>query len=315
MSEPILEHEEPTPCPTCGRTRTDDVRAMVDDRIRAHLVDKDLVEVQLTEAVADRLLKWAKVFGSFAAVPAAILLAILVVLDVQNYNELKTKIDGAEKDVTTQAQSAIFAIGDSRRTVNALNAQSAVIANQYAKLQQDLAAYAQIKSAVTTLNQRVTNIERGALKTGADPEATRIDIAHPSMTTIANLRALVVPQVSVGARKEPYETHVWTVRARLTAFKHEMDGDYHLVLTDGAATMVAEIPDPALIPDSPFQSQIAAARAAFERRFAVHRSLSMQHADAPVTVTGIGFFDVVHGQSGMAPNGAELHPVLTITFN
>ena len=34
----------------------------------------------------------------------------------------------------------------------------------------------------------------------------------------------------------------------------------------------------------------------------------------PVTVTGIAFFDPLHGQEGVAPNGIELHPVLMIDF-
>src|SRR6059036_1361944 len=29
-----------------------------------------------------------------------------------------------------------------------------------------------------------------------------------------------------------------------------------------------------------------------------------------LTVTGVGFFDFLHGQTGVAPNGIELHPVL-----
>lgn len=33
-----------------------------------------------------------------------------------------------------------------------------------------------------------------------------------------------------------------------------------------------------------------------------------------VRLTGVGFFDRVHGQSGVAPNGIELHPVLDIKF-
>jgi hypothetical protein len=28
------------------------------------------------------------------------------------------------------------------------------------------------------------------------------------------------------------------------------------------------------------------------------------------TVTGVAFFDFLHGQSGVPPNGIELHPVL-----
>jgi hypothetical protein len=31
-------------------------------------------------------------------------------------------------------------------------------------------------------------------------------------------------------------------------------------------------------------------------------------------VTGVGFFDRIHGQTGVAPNGIELHPVLDIQF-
>jgi len=31
-------------------------------------------------------------------------------------------------------------------------------------------------------------------------------------------------------------------------------------------------------------------------------------------MTGVGFFDFVHGQTGVAPNGIELHPILDITF-
>ncbi len=31
------------------------------------------------------------------------------------------------------------------------------------------------------------------------------------------------------------------------------------------------------------------------------------------TVTGVGFFDIPHGQTGIAPNAIELHPVLKFT--
>jgi len=33
-----------------------------------------------------------------------------------------------------------------------------------------------------------------------------------------------------------------------------------------------------------------------------------------VTITGVGFFDFLHGQTGVAPNGIELHAVLDIQF-
>src|SRR5262249_5665140 len=42
---------------------------------------------------------------------------------------------------------------------------------------------------------------------------------------------------------------------------------------------------------------------------------SFQTANIPVQVTGVGMFDFLHGQTGVAPNGIELHPVLNIVFN
>jgi len=36
---------------------------------------------------------------------------------------------------------------------------------------------------------------------------------------------------------------------------------------------------------------------------------------AEATITGVGFFDRAHGQTGAAPNVIELHPVLDITFS
>src|SRR5207237_586375 len=35
----------------------------------------------------------------------------------------------------------------------------------------------------------------------------------------------------------------------------------------------------------------------------------------PVQITGVGMFDFLHGQTGVAPNGIEIHPVLDIIFN
>jgi hypothetical protein len=36
--------------------------------------------------------------------------------------------------------------------------------------------------------------------------------------------------------------------------------------------------------------------------------------NVPVSVTGVAFFDTLHGQEGVAKNGIELHPLLAIAF-
>lgn len=50
----------------------------------------------------------------------------------------------------------------------------------------------------------------------------------------------------------------------------------------------------------------------FDRRY--HVTSSWRRLTIAVTVTGVGFFDFKHGQSGVAPNAIELHPVLGISF-
>ncbi len=37
-----------------------------------------------------------------------------------------------------------------------------------------------------------------------------------------------------------FERHIYTVMAAVTLMRLEADGDYHLVLTDGSRTMIAE---------------------------------------------------------------------------
>ena len=102
-------------------------------------------------------------------------------------------------------------------------------------------------------------------------------------------------------RVSPYETTVWVLNATLTKYKNESDSDYHLVLSDAAGnTLVAEIPLPACVGSgSPFLSKITNARAEFDAKF--NATTSFQTASIPVQITGVGMFDFLHGQTGVAP--------------
>jgi len=177
--------------------------------------------------------------------------------------------------------------------------------------------------------------QRWSVKTGADAGAANLVTQVPVAGTIADMVALAVPAVlPPDARSPGAEETVWELNATLTGYKHESDGDYHLVIADGQGnTMIAEIPDPAaLAPGSFFTEQITAARQAFDHQFGLHIAAAAQSAATPaaaaaavtpalirasesVTVRGPGFFDFAHGQDGVAPNAIELHPVISIEFH
>jgi hypothetical protein len=113
----------------------------------------------------------------------------------------------------------------------------------------------------------------------------------------------------------PWETTEWVLNATLTQYKLESDSDYHLVLQDaGGLTMIVEIPSPSCVgAGSPFLPGITNARNEFNARFTA--TTSFQTANIPVQIKGVGMFDFLHGQTGVAPNGIELHPVLDVIFN
>ena len=159
-------------------------------------------------------------------------------------------------------------------------------------------------------------VERWSVKTGTDPDASLVDLSQPVSTTIGYLTSLAAPStLPSNSRVQPTETTAYVVDATLVEYKLESDSDYHLVLKDSQGnTMIAEIPDPACVGSgSPFAAGIQNARSEFDARYTV--TTSFQTANVPVQVKGVGFFDFNHGQTGVAPNAIELHPVVDIVFN
>lgn len=159
--------------------------------------------------------------------------------------------------------------------------------------------------------------ERFQIKTGTDEDVSRVALfpAGPSPTTVGSIRRLVAPgPVPASSRVAPFETTVWIVSARLTAFKIDEDSAYRLILEDAKGeTIIVRIPCPCCVASgSPFRSRIATARAKFDSLFSATNTL--QAVSVPVVVEGVGFFDPDNDQAG-AKNGAGFYPVLGIDFN
>src|SRR5882724_8320397 len=156
--------------------------------------------------------------------------------------------------------------------------------------------------------------ESWPVKIGTDADASLVNLSSTSPTTIAALAGISVPStLPDSARVQPTETTVWVLNATLVKYVRSFDSDYHMVISDGTRTMIAEIPDPGCVgPGSPFAAGIAHARAQFDAAFTA--TTTFQTANVPVQITGVGFFDHLEGQEGIAPNGIELHPIIDISF-
>lgn len=156
-------------------------------------------------------------------------------------------------------------------------------------------------------------VERLAVKTLTDPQARLVNF-HPRNTTVSAMRR----QAPTGtySRGLGVERRTYRIRVRLIETKLEDDEDYHLVVADlrhPAQTMIVEFPASNCTRHALHRQQMAAARSAFVSACGVPSSGSFTYLRGTATITGVGFFDFLHGQTGVAPNGIELHPVLSFT--
>jgi hypothetical protein len=161
---------------------------------------------------------------------------------------------------------------------------------------------------------------RWPVKTGTDSDATQVNTT-PQDTTIAQLVALEPPSVTTlvadaftAHRSAPVETTTYKLtNVTLSSFQLSPDRDITLIVTDGTNEMHVEMPDPSCASGSTFLTEITAVRNTFTSR---HQPTStVTTVNETITVTGVGFFDIPHGQPDKAPNDIELHPVLGLCFD
>jgi hypothetical protein len=158
-------------------------------------------------------------------------------------------------------------------------------------------------------------VERWSVKTGTDPQAPSVNLSSYISSTIYNFHQSTRPSsLPSNGRVSPRETTQYRLSGTLTKYVRENDSDYHLVIKDGSGrTMIIELPATNCVGSgSPFGPGISRARNQFDARFTA--TTSFKSTSTPVTIKGVGFWDYIHGQTGVAPNGIEVHPVLDIVF-
>lgn len=158
-------------------------------------------------------------------------------------------------------------------------------------------------------------VERWSVKTGTDPQAPSVNLGTYTSNTIYNMHQSVRPaSLPANGRVAPRETTQYRVTGTLVGYKRESDSDYHLVIKDGSGrTMIIEIPNINCVGGgSPFGNGIRNARAQFDAKLTA--TTSYKTVSVPVAIKGVGFWDFIHGQTGVAPNGIEIHPVLDVQF-
>ena len=158
-----------------------------------------------------------------------------------------------------------------------------------------LAVAAGLSSTTSTASSAAAcGVERWTVKTLQD----RPRLLPARKTTIHFLITRPAP-AHIPDTRLPFERHVFTVVARVVLVRAEDDSDLHVVLRQGGNHMISEAPSPS-----------CDRRATLLRRRQMRVARNHVRLCARARVTGVAFFDFDHGQTGVAPNAIELHPIL-----
>ena len=159
--------------------------------------------------------------------------------------------------------------------------------------------------------------ERWAVKVGLDQDAWKVAaLSKPSsIATLIALPAPKSPNKQPDTRYAPWELQTLSVLGTLVLIKQEEDNDYHIVLqNDQRQTMIVEAVSPSCAIGSRFLPAITAVRIAIDAFFHGPITKPFRPQGVQVMATGVVFFDQIHGQTGVARNGIELHPLIDLTF-
>ncbi len=165
--------------------------------------------------------------------------------------------------------------------------------------------------------------ERWHVKTMSDPYASQVN-RNVQIVTVDTLIHAAVPtglsSSSDNVRFAPWELQAVRVRGTIVGWKTETDNDYHIVISDmsnPSETMIIEPPSSACSGAcaSGYGSLYQSARDAFVGCLgSAPSSFTAPSKTVVVDITGVPMFDLLHGQTGVAPNGIEIHPVLSVAF-
>lgn len=159
--------------------------------------------------------------------------------------------------------------------------------------------------------------KRWDVKTLSDFDTSLIDFKNVVETTVHQQCSIPKPKHECTFRIKLEDT-VYALTCNIVAYKKQTDDkDIHIVIEDPKTgeLMVAEVisSDCSSVKKTSRYLQIKNLDNWFVENIGKpSKEFTYLHKPILVHITGVGFFDTVHGQKGMASNGREIHPLLSM---
>ena len=156
--------------------------------------------------------------------------------------------------------------------------------------------------------------ERWDVKTLTDADAKKVNFKADTVTVDYLIK--IQPDRKIGNKLSRFgvEFKTFVVVCGIREYRREDDGDYHLVLydlKDTNKTMIGEIPLTfcSSVSKSKYAKKFEQSADYFEQKVMDKKYKTKKGV---YKIYGPAFYDKKHGQLGLAPNGIEIHPILSI---
>ena len=133
-------------------TEPPDLDARIAGAVERRLKDAKVVEIETSQAIAERLFSWAKSLGLVVGVPIALLGLVLGALGVKSYADFSAMVANARKEVTESIESA-------RNKAAEISGQAETLRADYARLQTQFGEVSALAQNVQDLSNKVKRIE------------------------------------------------------------------------------------------------------------------------------------------------------------
>ncbi len=140
------------------------VKAQVEKAIQERFKDQKLVDIETSQAVAERLHGWAKLFGFFVGLPFAVLLIVLSFGGIEKYSDFKKLVGTVEEQVKPKIEQAKSDAEQAQKTAREAKGEAEdtkkIIQGATAEAKRQLGSATELAKNVKALSDRVSGLEQ-----------------------------------------------------------------------------------------------------------------------------------------------------------
>jgi hypothetical protein len=140
------------------------IHRQIEEEIEKRFKDRNLVDVETTQAIAGRLLSWVKMFAYPAGALIALCLIVLGFFGIERYSDLNTLVTNVEKDIKPKVAQATSDAEQAQKTANEAKVEAQdskkTIETATAEAKKQLGSATELAGNVRALSGRVSGLEQ-----------------------------------------------------------------------------------------------------------------------------------------------------------